>query len=114
MESANDAFGEKVYRIVAEIPAGKVATYGQIAGMLGDPTIAREVGYAMSRAPADRGLPCHRVVNRTGALAPDYAFGGQDKQRALLEAEGISFLADGRIDMPRHLWGAPEQLSLFQ
>ena len=109
---ANDAvFAQQVYDLVAEIPFGKVATYGQIAEKLGDPTAAREVGTIMSRAPGERNLPCHRVVNRTGTLAPEYAFGGQERQRALLEAEGITFLSDGRIDMVRHLWTAEEQLT---
>lgn len=107
------AFAEQVYEAVARIPRGKVATYGQIAEQVGDPLAGREVGHIMSCAPSERNLPCHRIVNRTGALAPDYAFGGQEKQRALLEAEGITFLADGRIDMALHLWGKYEQFNIF-
>lgn len=113
MELVDAGFCNRVYEIVAKIPTGKVATYAQIAEMLGDPAAARDVGHAMSHAPAGHSLPCHRVVNRTGALAPEYAFGGQEKQRAMLEAEGITFFSDGRIDMSRHLWGEPEQLTLF-
>ncbi len=113
MKYIDAGFCNRVYEIVAKIPAGKVATYGQIAGMLGDPSAAREVGYAMSRAPAGLSLPCHRVVNRTGTLAPEYAFGSQEKQRTMLEVEGIVFLTDGRIDMSCHLWGEPEQFTLF-
>lgn len=60
----------------AQIPTGKVATYGQIAEMVGDVLAAREVGHIMSCVPAELKLPCHRVVNRTGVLAPEYAFGG--------------------------------------
>lgn len=107
------AFAEQVYEAVARIPCGKVATYGQIAALVGDPLAGREVGHIMSCAPSGRNLPCHRVVNRTGVLAPDYAFGGQEKQRALLEAEGVTFLADGRIDMALHLWGKYEQFNIF-
>ena len=107
------AFAEQVYEAVARIPRGKVATYGQIAAQVGDPLAGREVGHIMSCAPSGRNLPCHRVVNRTGVLAPDYAFGGQEKQRALLEAEGVTFLADGRIDMTLHLWGKYEQFNIF-
>lgn len=107
------AFAEQVYEAVARIPRGKVATYGQIAAQVGDTLAGREVGHIMSGAPSGRNLPCHRVVNRTGALAPDYAFGGQEKQRALLEAEGVTFLADGRIDMTLHLWGKYEQFNIF-
>lgn len=106
-------FAQQVYAVVAQIPTGKVATYGQIAEMVGDVLAAREVGHIMSCVPAELKLPCHRVVNRTGVLAPEYAFGGQDRQRALLEAEGVTFLADGRIDMVLHLWGKYEQFDIF-
>lgn len=60
------AFAEQVYEAVARIPCGKVATYGQIAALVGDPLAGREVGHIMSCAPSGRNLPCHRVVNRTG------------------------------------------------
>lgn len=95
---------EKVYEIVAMIPKGKVATYGQIATLLGHPRSARVVGWAMRSAPDDLVLPCHRVVNQSGFLAPHYAFGSQSVQRALLEDEGITFLKSGAIDMKKHLW----------
>lgn len=107
------ALTRAVHAIVATIPAGKVATYGQIAEMAGEPGAAREVGYIMSRVSPRQNLPCHRVVNKTGALSPEFAFGGQDRQRTLLEAEGIRFTPDGRIDMARHQWGRPEQLTFF-
>lgn len=109
----DSAFIDRVYDTVAKIPVGKVATYGKIAEMAGDPQAGRDVGVILSRVTAGHGLPCHRVVNRTGVLAPDYVFGGQEKQRAMLEAEEVTFLADGRIDMERHEWGEKEQLSLF-
>lgn len=99
MESS---FFEQVYGIVKEIPEGKVATYGQIARMLGRPLAARFVGFAMGKAPS--GLPCHRVVNQQGVLAPRDVFGAQEYQRQLLEDEGITFLSDGRIDMKANLW----------
>ena len=53
----------------------------------------------MNAAPHEAGLPCHRVVNRLGEMAPGFAFGGQERQRALLEAEGAPFLPDGRVDV---------------
>lgn len=100
-------FFQMVYAIVAQIPPGKVATYGQIARWLGYPRSARQVGWAMWDAPP--GLPCHRVVNRTGAMSPPHVFGGEGRQRALLEAEGISFTSDGRVEMGKHLVeGRPE------
>lgn len=95
---------KRIYMLVAEIPAGRVATYGQIAWMAGKPDAPRMVGYAMSHAPAERDLPCHRVVNRLGELAPPYAFGGGEIQRAMLEGEGVPFLENGRIDLKRGLW----------
>lgn len=97
-------FFESVYEIVAKIPSGCVATYGQIAMMAGSPRAARQVGYAMSCAKESRNLPCHRVVNRLGELAPDHVFGDKSYQRMLLEKEGITFLDDGTIDLKKHLW----------
>lgn len=109
MITIDEAFLEKVYGQVAQIPAGKVSTYGKIAELAGYPKASREVGIAMSRAPEGRGMPCHRVVNKTGILAPSYAFGGQEKQRALLLAEGVSFLSDELIDVEKHMWPQSEQ-----
>jgi len=97
-------FFEEVYHIVARIPEGKVATYGQIAAMLGDPRQARTVAWALASAPRGRNLPCHRVVNRSGRLAPEHVFGGYEVQRAELEAEGVVFRKDGRIDLRKCLW----------
>lgn len=94
----------RIYDIVAQIPVGKVATYGQIAALAGMPRGARVVGWAMRAVPEELALPCHRVVNRLGTLAPEYAFGGQEVQRSLLEAEGITFRINGSIDMKKHLW----------
>lgn len=100
----NKNFYEKVYDVVAGIPEGYVMTYGQIAGMIGSPRAARVVGSAMHNAPAERGLPCHRVVNRFGTMSPAYVFGGPGYQRMLLEAEGVEFLADGSIDLKKFLY----------
>lgn len=97
-------FSRKIYEIVALIPEGKVATYGQIAILLGNPRAARAVGWEMHRAPGYLNLPCHRVVNKAGTLAPDYVFGGADLQREMLEREGISFTEEGHIEMAKHLW----------
>lgn len=107
-------FYQRVYAKVAEIPVGKVCTYGKIAELAGYPRASREVGLAMSRGHSGAQLPYHRVVNKNGTLAPDYAFGGQERQRALLREEGVAFLEDGRIDMQKHLWpddSPVEQLS---
>ena len=92
-------FFSQVYEIVAAIPRGKVATYGQIAWMLGMPNRSRMVGQAMHWAPD--GLPCHRVVNSTGRLAP-----GWTEQRSLLLAEGVALKANGCVDLRRCRWTA--------
>ena len=100
----NTSLYQRIYEIVADIPDGCVATYGQIAWMAGIPHAPRVVGYAMSRVPAELNIPCHRVVNRMGDMAPNHVFGGEQLQRTLLEQEGISFLENGRIDMERCQW----------
>jgi len=94
----------KAYEIVEKIPAGKVMTYGQIAALLGQPRNARVVGWAMRVAPENRNLPCHRVVNRKGEMAPREVFGGVEVQKALLEREGI-IIRNNRIqDLVKYLW----------
>ncbi|QAT48348.1 MGMT family protein [Caproiciproducens sp. NJN-50] len=98
----SESFYQRVCRIVSEIPAGRVMTYGQVAFYAGKPRAARLVGHALHAAPP--GLPCHRVVRRSGELAPEHVFGGPESQRALLEREGVAFLPGGRIDMEKHLW----------
>lgn len=99
-----DTFHQMVYALVARIPAGTVATYGQIAELAGNPRAARMVGWAVHSSPRELHLPCHRVVNRFGKLAPEGVFGGVEVQRAMLQAEGVTFLAGDRIDMRRHTW----------
>lgn len=98
----SDSFPKRVYHLVAEIPKGKVATYGQLAMMAGSPRASRIVGAAMYRAPD--GLPCHRVIYSDGGLCCDQAFGGKEIQRQMLEAEGVTFLPDGRVDLKQNLW----------
>ena len=98
MKEAN-SFSKQVYSIVAQIPEGKIATYGQIALMLGNPLAARAVGTAMRNTPVYLNIPCHRVVNRLGEMAPGDAFGGAEKQYEMLEKEGVIFKENGCIDM---------------
>ena len=97
-------FYKRVYEVVAQIPEGKVATYGQIALILGQPRSARIVGWAMRGASEKLNLPCHRVVNRFGELAPDYAFGAKEVQREILIREGVTFKENGCIDLKKHIW----------
>ena len=93
---------EIIYEVVKSIPKGKVATYGQVARLAGNPRWSRVVGYALHVNPAPGVIPCHRVVNREGKVAPAFAFGGSDIQRELLEAEGIVFEQDGHVDLKKY------------
>ena len=93
---------EKIYEVVKTIPEGKVSTYGQVAVLAGDPRWARVVGYALHVNPEPGIIPCHRVVNREGKVAPGFAFGGEGVQRQLLETEGVVFESDGRIDLSKY------------
>lgn len=95
---------EKIYEVVCNIPEGKVATYGQVALLAGNPRWARVVGYALHVNPSPGVIPCHRVVNREGRTADSFAFGGGDIQRQMLENEGVVFSADGLVDLDKHLW----------
>lgn len=103
----NPSFSQTVYAIVAAIPAGTVATYGQIAHLTGSPRASRIVGALMAKAPSGRGLPCHRVVYGNGALCQGDAFGAPTLQRQLLASEGVCFLPDGRVDLKKSQWQAP-------
>lgn len=93
------AFFEQVYSIVKKIPRGKVMTYGQIAQVL-DTRDARRVGHAL-HANRDSQVPCHRVVNKDGRLAPGYAFGGADKQKEKLLKEGVNFKDQVHVDLKK-------------
>ena len=95
---------KKIYEAVCKIPEGKVATYGQIARMAGNPRWARVVGYALHVNPAPGIIPCHRVVNREGKVAESFAFGGGNIQRQMLEQEGVVFETDGYIDLLKYGW----------
>ena len=97
-----DSVFERIYEVVKSIPKGKVATYGQVALAAGNPRWARVVGYALHVNPEPGIIPCHRVVNREGRVAPGFAFGGEGVQRQLLESEGIIFETDGRIDLEKY------------
>ncbi|KPL81632.1 MGMT family protein [Levilinea saccharolytica] len=100
---------EQIYRVVRQIPAGKVATYGQVAKITGGCT-ARMVGYALA-ALADRPgpaqVPWQRVINAQGKISPHGAGYGSSMQRSLLEAEGVEFDAQGRLDFNRFGWIGP-------
>ena len=116
------SFFSCVYEITKQIPRGRVATYGQIARLAGNPRMARQVGWALHANPDPThpnepagspgtpddslSIPCHRVINRNGELCKGFAFGGEEAQRLLLEVEGIEFSLDGRVDLDVYGWEA--------
>ena len=90
---------DKVFKVVRQIPEGKVSTYGEISKMTGvDP---RMVGWALHANPDGSITPCHRVVNKDGRVAPGYAFGGPDEQKNRLLAEGVTFVDDEHVDLAK-------------
>ncbi len=106
MQKSN--FFERVYAVVREIPEGMVMTYGQVALRLRSGPNGhrinispRTVGWALHANKDGSGVPCHRVVNKEGRLAPSYAFGGYHEQRNRLLAEGIKFIDELHVDMEK-------------
>lgn len=95
---------ERIYAVVREIPAGRVATYGQIAGIVG--CTARMVGYAMAATPSGSDIPWQRVINSRGEISPRPG-DGPSRQRDLLGGEGIRFSAAGRVDLTEVGWSGP-------
>lgn len=95
---------EKIYEVVKRIPKGKVATYGQVALLAGNPRWSRVVGYALHANPQPGIIPCHRVVNRFGEVSPAFAFGGENEQIRLLTDEGVAFEIDGRVNLKKYQW----------
>ena len=92
---------EKIYEQVKKIPRGKVATYGQIALMAGNPRWSQIVGYALHANPEPGIIPCHRIVNKEGKLAKAFAFGGENVQRDMLKREGVTFIDDNTVDLEK-------------
>jgi methylated-DNA-protein-cysteine methyltransferase-like protein len=97
-------FVEAVYRIVAQIPRGRVTTYGRIARAVGRARSARLVGWALHATPPERQLPCQRVVNRDGELTGGWHWGHPAVMRDLLVAEGVPFKAEFIVDLERCVW----------
>lgn len=97
----DDRLVYEILSVVEEIPSGKVASYGQIAKLIGREKNSRLVGKVLSQAEYYGNYPCHRVVNHSGRLVP-----GWTGQKPLLEEEGVQFKADGHVDMKRFKWSA--------
>ena len=91
----------RIYEAVKKIPQGKVATYGQVATMAGNPKMSRAVGNALHKNPDPNNIPCYRVVNAKGELAGAFAFGGADVQANLLRADGIEVKHD-KVDLAKY------------
>ena len=98
----SDGTHSRIHKVVSRIPRGRVATYGQVARLAGLAGQARLVGYAMAALPTGTRIPWQRVVNAQGAISlPGKS---AERQRKLLEEEGVRFDARGRIDLDRFLW----------
>ena len=90
-------FFEKVYEVVKQVPYGKVITYGTIAKIIGSPKASRQVGWALHVNPDPEHIPCYRVVDRFGKVSKAFTFGGENRQRQLLEQEGVVFDQKGCV-----------------
>jgi methylated-DNA-protein-cysteine methyltransferase related protein len=100
-------FYAAVYRLVAQIPPGKVTTYGQIARWLGHPSAARAVGYVLHALPTGSDIPWQRVINAAGRISSRCDRHYEAIQRALLEGEGVRFDSYGNVDLQRYGWRGP-------
>ena len=96
-----ESASERIYEAVRRIPKGKVATYGQVAAMAGNPKMSRAVGNALHKNPDPEGTPCYRVVNARGELSGEFAFGGPGEQAKRLAADGIEVI-DGKVDLKKY------------
>jgi methylated-DNA-protein-cysteine methyltransferase-like protein len=92
-------FSDKVYQVTKQIPSGKVATYGLIAKRIDKPKAARAVGNALHHNPDPKTIPCYRVVNQEGRLAPGFR-----EQKGKLLKEGVRFKNRTHVDLKKHLW----------
>ncbi len=99
------SFDQRVWRAVAQIPPGRLATYGQIAELIGAYGCARQVGWALRRLPLPSEIPWQRVVNAQGRISLSLSREGSDwMQRDLLIAEGIPVDAEGRLPLAQYRW----------
>lgn len=101
-------FPQRVHDAVRTVPEGLVTTYGDVAAALGNPRMARQVGWALSRLAGDTDVPWHRVINRFGAISFRGEIGRSSEQQRLLEIEGIEFDDDGRCDLDELRWYFPD------
>lgn len=100
---ASTIFSQRVIAAIKKIPAGRVATYGQIAAFAGSWRASRQVAYVLHSSSDKENLPWHRVINSRGGISLPAGYGGE-LQRRLLKAEGVKFKKDGTVDLKRFLW----------
>jgi methylated-DNA-protein-cysteine methyltransferase-like protein len=98
---------ERIYLVIEQIPSGKVATYGQIARIVGDCS-ARMVGYALAALKDDSTVPWQRVINSLGKISLRINGMEDGFQRQLLESEGVRFDNEGRVDLKEFGWAGPD------
>lgn len=103
MQPSQPSTFELIYNVVKQIPKGSVATYGQVAALAGNKRWARVVGYALHANPDPEHIPCHRVVNREGAVSEAFAFGGENRQAELLREEGVE-VTGKKVDLTKYRW----------
>lgn len=96
-----DSPTKRIYEAVKKIPYGRVATYGKVAEMAGNPRMCRAVGNALHKNPDPDNIPCYRVVNSKGELAEAFVFGGRNMQEVYLKEEGVE-VVDGRVDLSKY------------
>jgi len=99
---SKNLFRDKIYALTKQIPLGKVATYGQLARLAGNPQAARAVGMLMKMNPDAPNTPCHRVVAANGGLT-GYSGGGVSTKKEMLLSEGVSFKGD-KVDLAISKW----------
>lgn len=99
-------YRDRIHSLIARIPEGRVATFGMLAALAGNPAAARRAARAVANAP--HALPCHRVIKSGGELVPGYVF-GHGEQRAALTAEGVLFTADGKVRLREFIWKPEEK-----
>ena len=102
MKFKNKTFAEKVYEAASKIPRGKVATYTQIAKLIGNKDAYRAVGNALHKNPFAPRVPCHRVVDSEGNTAENFG-SGQDQQILLLRFEGVDVI-NGKVNLKKFGW----------
>lgn len=107
MTTPNERLHQRIYQMVHQIPPGRVATYGQIASLVGGCT-ARMVGYALASLPNGSDVPWQRVINSQGKISPRGDLGGgAEFQQVLLEAEGVRFSPEGKVTWADVRWHGP-------